>query len=516
MILITSAAFVESGLRAEFGKLPPCMLPVQNRRLFAHQIKLFTEDEVVITLPESYQITRFDEKQIFSNKIKILKVPEHLSLGESVVYSLNVLGRFNEPIKILHGDTLMAKIPTELDLCTIANVKDNYNWSYYKGLDGNYAYTGYFAFKSQSLLIKSIVEKGSNFIEGIRAYNEVNRLIYKKVNDWMDFGLTNSYYRSKSQMTTQRAFNDLKIDKYSVKKMSKDSNKILAEAHWFRNIPKELKQFTPGLWDYGLMEENKGFYEIEYLYLSSLADLFVFGKNPIFVWKTILNGCRDFINCSAKFLPTDTNEVAIDSLNIFGPKTIKRLSIFCSKQNIDMDHSFIINGTKTPSLNNIVKEITKLMIDPAPKFMRIIHGDFCFSNILYDFKSQSIKVIDPRGINMSNKYSIYGDIRYDVAKLSHSVLGMYDFIIGGNFNYASNNRYNLELTFTNEIEIIEIQAYFKKMIFLGYDLIEMKIYPILIHLFLSMLPLHNDYPERQNAMLANALRLYLEYKEQKK
>ena len=79
-----------------------------------------------------------------------------------------------------------------------------------------------------------------------------------------------------------------------------------------------------------------------------------------------------------------------------------------------MDHNYCINGKIVPSLNSIVQEISDIMKEPAPEFMHVIHGDFCFSNILYDFKSQSIKVIDPRGVNMAGEYSIYGDIRYDV------------------------------------------------------------------------------------------------------
>jgi hypothetical protein len=35
-------------------------------------------------------------------------------------------------------------------------------------------------------------------------------------------------------------------------------------------------------------------------------------------------------------------------------------------------------------------------------------------------------------------------------------------------------------------------------------------YNIMIHLFLSMIPLHDDCPKHQDTMLANALRLYLE------
>jgi hypothetical protein len=37
-------------------------------------------------------------------------------------------------------------------------------------------------------------------------------------------------------------------------------------------------------------------------------------------------------------------------------------------------------------------------------------------------------------------------------------------------------------------------------------------YPVMVLLFLSMLPLHVDNPLRQKALLANAMRLYLEAK----
>ena len=53
----------------------------------------------------------------------------------------------------------------------------------------------------------------------------------------------------------------------------------------------------------------------------------------------------------------------------------------------------------------------------------IMHGDFCLSNILYDLRSRICKLLDPRGSFGAS--GIYGDPRYDVAKLYHSVYGLY-------------------------------------------------------------------------------------------
>lgn len=188
-----------------------------------------------------------------------------------------------------------------------------------------------------------------------------------------------------------------------------------------------------------------------------------------------------------------------------------RLEQYAKQTNISLDEPWTINGVRVPSLNNIIKEIEPAISKADVRFATMMHGDPCFSNILYDFKSKSIKVIDPRGLDIDGKQSIYGDIRYDVAKLAHSILGMYDFIIGGMFEYGENDKYNVYINFEMSDNLEQIQSFFLQQKIGGYSLSELSVYPILIHLFLSMLPLHNDYVDRQKAFLANALRLYVEF-----
>ena len=45
--------------------------------------------------------------------------------------------------------------------------------------------------------------------------------------------------------------------------------------------------------------------------------------------------------------------------------------------------------------------------------------------------SETLKILDPRG-NFGID-GVYGDIRYDIAKLMHSIIGRYDFIINDLF-----------------------------------------------------------------------------------
>jgi len=91
-----------------FGQLPPCMLPVQNRRLYCHQLaSLPPSEEVIISLPADYVVPKPDLDAFAWRGIKTESVPAGYSVEQSIVYVLNVLARYGEPQKILHGDTTM-------------------------------------------------------------------------------------------------------------------------------------------------------------------------------------------------------------------------------------------------------------------------------------------------------------------------------------------------------------------------------------------------------------------------
>ena len=66
-------------------------------------------------------------------------------------------------------------------------------------------------------------------MKGIEAYKKELKLKEFYTDFWLDFGLVNSYYRSKSFLTTQRVFNDLEIKRFENKLMGvpKDQRQLL-------------------------------------------------------------------------------------------------------------------------------------------------------------------------------------------------------------------------------------------------------------------------------------------------
>ena len=157
-------------------------------------------------------------------------------------------------------------------------------------------------------------------------------------------------------------------------------------------------------------------------------------------------------------------------------------------------------------------EITKFCISKSKKnrvVPAVIHGDLCLSNILFNSRINSIKIIDPRGTGYNNNLTIYGDQNYDLAKLTHSIVGMYDHIISGQYTLLNFNLKSMEIKFERSDRLKNIKNLFINKI-IGNKKFKDTL-PQVILLFINMLPLHKDKKDIQKAIFANCLRLYSLY-----
>ena len=517
MILITSAKYVNPELQSEFGKVPPSFLTLGGKRLYEFQAKLFKKlkEKIVLSLPYGFKLTKFDKDRLSSLGINVLFIPEELNLGESIIYALNMNLPINDSLKILHGDTYFNYLDNIENSICISKVDSNYNWTfmvednipfinitnYNKDELYGYIVNGYFNIKYPYILIQSIMKRGYSFLEGLQEYAKLYPFNAIKNKSWLDFGLVSSYFHSKKEITTERVFNTLVMKNGFVIKSSTFKEKLAGEIYWFNNFPQELSLYIPRFYS----DKDGLSYKTEYLYSNTLAELYVFGNLPSYTWEQIFLSAKRFLTKLHTYETNNTN-INFD----FKQKTIDRLSEFSKKSNISINREWIYNGNKYPSLIDIIDNIDKYIQIKSNKF-KFIHGDFCFSNIMYDFKSNEIKTFDPRGIDFKGKVNVYGDERYDFAKLMHSVIGLYDFIIFGFYDCKIDN-YEIKFELYIPENIRFIQEVFLK-VFSHQN--RNDIYAIMIHLFLSMLPLHDDNKNRQEALLANVFRLYKEIKDNK-
>jgi hypothetical protein len=520
-VVITSAAYVGSEIAAEIGNLPPALLPLHNRRLFEHQVALFPREQhdVYLSLPEGFALDRIDAEKLAALGVRVVFVPTGLSLAESLLFVMTTTGLFSGPVRVLHGDTLMRSLPLDRDDMFIAGrTSYYYPWAEYQ-LDARGAarfedglwrrkeslvVAGYFAFADAALLIRSLATARGKFVTALNVYSAERGLVPDVSEEWFDFGHLQPYFASRARYTTERSFNQLRAGEHVIAKHSEDARKIAGEADWFARLPGALRRFTPQLLSSGPSPRGGHQYELELLRLIPLSDLFVFGQLPQLVWSSIFDACDDWLT-SCRAYPAPAGHID-RSRELYLPKTLQRLESFSRTRGFDIEGDLAYGDRRVPGLRRIAERAAAAIPPLADGDLSVIHGDFCFSNILYDHRSSAVKVIDPRG-----GVDLHGDPRYDVAKLHHSVIGLYDFLLAGRYWFEEEGGRRFTIRFPIEPSHRDVQNLFAERRFAGgLSGADPAILAASTLLFLAMLPLHDDAPARQRAFVANALRLFVE------
>ena len=527
MRLITSAAYVGQELSAEFGEIPPSFLPVGVARLYEAQIaRLGTERPIYLTIPESFTPQPHDARRLDELGVVLLPVPEGLRLGESVVYAMNSIDLPPGPVQILHGDTLIEDLPTAYgDLIAVHAEGDDYSWAAVdieadlvvgldviaagsgRGDDPRSVACGFFGFSSGSALVRAITRARGDFIGGLNLYARERPMRAAEVRNWYDFGHIQTYFRSRRAITTARAFNTLHIDATTVRKSSRDTAKMRAEAHWLGTVPAPLLPFSARLLHAG-EADHVAHYATEYQYAPTLSELFVFSSIGRATWKNILGSCHDFLEACAACKGEGSGDAVLSELAV--DKTVTRLERYARETGFDIDAPTRLDGRPLPSLRRIAGELAQAIDLESGRAESVMHGDFCFSNILYNSRAARISVIDPRGYVRAGINSLYGDTRYDLAKLSHSISGHYDHIVAGRYALTRDGSHGFSIAFETSPHHQWLRHALAEFRIDGIAAGGLAVRAVTVGLFLSMLPLHDDRPDRQSAFIANALRLYAE------
>lgn len=515
--LITSGAYCGPEIVAEFGKIPPSFLPFQQQRLFIQQASLLNRwcDQIFVSIPESFAIPVTDGELLNAFGIEVIRVPEDQDLAASVKHCLAKIDP-RGGLYILHGDTLVSGIENfSLDCVAMGLRQGNYDWG--KLEPGSQpeserlVLAGLFSFSSPDAFLEILCDQspGSNsegsggFVDSVEHYGRKNGVEKICVSDWLDFGHLQNLYKSRQRGASTRVFNSLNFTKRIVQKSGDNLQKISAEGEWFEKLPPDLRIFTPAF----LGRDDTG-YRLAFEPNPTLQDLFIFGDLPESSWFDIADSCFEFLTACSKYGPeaNDTNFASLTELS--AEKTRERLDrngLFSAEQ---LKIPWRYNGKLMPSVSQILEESNELLVFGGP-ISGVLHGDFCFSNIHYDFRQKLVKVIDPRGDEKRDQPLVLGDIRYDLGKLLHSLQG-YDQIICDRYRLSLPSDFEIEFDLLDQPNLSRAERAFSSFSLDGRNLRDPTIQAVTIQLFLSMVPLHNDKPHRQHAFIANAFRLYME------
>ena len=475
-----------------------------------------------MALPESFAPPEFDRARLAERGVEITPLPDGLRLGEAVVYALNFIGAGQRPVHLLHGDTLITDPPLNRHDVIVAGVQNSaYAWAEIE-MDGERIASletvaageegqgrpvaaGYFAFSSSLDLIRSLTRARGDFVEGLNDYFSTHAVVLEPAANWLDFGHVQTFFQSRLAVATSRAFNSVQVNGLTAFKSSADRIKVSAESDWLAAAPAALQPYCARLISTG-EREGRGFYQTEYEYLPVLSELFVYGAISRRTWLGILGSCEDFLRLCALHRGPGAADDALAALTI--DKTLKRLETFARDSGFDIDRPLRFAGQATPSLTDIAERLAAALPPDPARRQSVMHGDFCFSNILYNARVRRIKTLDPRGL-IGETPTLYGDTRYDLAKLAHSIIGRYDQIIAGRVA-AERDGESFNLRFETLACQPWLQAALRDLKVDGISGDDPVVRAVTCGLFLSMPPLHADRPDRQSAFIANALRLFLD------
>jgi aminoglycoside phosphotransferase len=301
-----------------------------------------------------------------------------------------------------------------------------------------------------------------------------------------------------------RHFNSLEVDSMEVVKRSRDVRKMRAEHDMWALLPDEMRRWF--VRPYGFFEhEGIAGYRMERLQVADLGLQWVHGALSASEMDEVLTLLGRFLR-GRPIRPAAGRQPGHPGAGLYIDKVANRVAALAPGVAQRLDR-WLAAGTRYACLGEVLEHYLDLRkrvehAYPQQPEEAVSHGDLCFSNILYERHARLLRLIDPRGASLEEE--LWTDASYDWAKLSHSVLGDYDFINHGQFRLHVDTDDRLTLTIlAQDAALRERKERFTEWLRdQGQVLARVRIDEA--SLFISMLPLHVENPHKVLAFLVNA------------
>lgn len=539
ILLIPSAVLMPREMRGAFGNLPTALFPLGRKPMLYHlyeKYKNHVDKMIVVGYERVDKIVTYIEASHLP--IDLLKLDNLSSLGHTIDFGLQeILKKYSdvEYIYINFADCLVNDdlLGISNDFVFYAKQEMDEQWTWFQNSNGYISeimdkkcekpmdnnlfqklFIGTFGIKNPIIFSKlfqkvNVYNDVDPFYQVLQMYSYEHKLEFKEANSWFDVGHNENYVKAQSSVAA-RSFNSIIIDdsRGTLRKTSTNKEKLINEIRWYLRMPNRLQYLLPRIYDYSL-DFDEPFVTMEYYGYHTLHESLLYGDSSVARWKNIFKKLLFAIEDMQSYRIVNRSEEIKEAMkSMYVDKTIMRLDKMRSVPSfVDFfDKNIVINNRVYLSLNQIIDElpslVERILLRSAEQYFSIIHGDLCFTNILVEDNYNFMRFIDPRG--KFGNFDIYGDSRYELAKLFHTLEGHYDYIIEDMFSL---NVHGNELTYKVKDNDTDVWSVFCE-VFRGYlsDMVAIRL--IEATLFLSMIPLHSDSLTRQYAMLATGVKLF--------
>lgn len=399
---------------------PKALVPVQNLPMLFHLFRKYPDKRFVIIADYQKDVMRNYLQAFADVKYQIVETDKPGTCA-GLRKALKLLPP-SEPFMLIWSDLILPdafQLPEDYTRC--CKPKKDYigisktfpcRWKYENGTfqektSSEYGVAGFFLFSEQKKLsdvpdsgelVRWMQEKGMEFEEVSLAGTK-------------EFGLLEEYEKLGQEKC--RPFNRITVDGDVLTKEPVDAQgKKLAvrEENWYRkagnlNIPvlPQIYSFSPLRMEF---IKGKNIYDIDLPYTEKRRIL-------------------EVLVSSLKKLHV-SGAVSADSFSVkeaYFNKTMDRLAVI--EDLVPFAREKVIKINEKPCRNVFFhkRELEKQLEQLTCKTFVFIHGDCTFSNMMLRENGEPV-LIDPRGYFGYSE--LYGDVRYDWAKLYYSIVGNYD------------------------------------------------------------------------------------------
>lgn len=505
---------------------PKAMMPYNNYPIIGYQIEKFKDNFDTIIIVTGYKedkIIDFVNNNYKDLDIRFITQNKLDGLASAVGLGLSLLSTeelISSTVYIELSDVLIKDKIIDTNTLLVSHVKDWSRWCLVNADKDNNILgfldkpkdkpntdmniVGAYNFLDANVLMQSInaVISNNKKIHGefqlssaIEEYMKILPMKVQEVSEYLDLGEVDKFNNISKNIS--RSFNNITIDEDdNIVKTSKNIKKVKDEFNWFNKVQQtKLSNYLPKVY-----KELDNGYVMQHVPSNQIQDMMMFQHLNYDEWENVIGEIENFLSfawLNAK--EYSDNDLESDNKKMLIDKTLERTSTL---KQLFPYKTYVINGIiyKNPLyyIDNILEHVKEINKDPE-QYNTLLHGDLFFGNMMYDNVFDQLKLIDPRGSYGDS--DIYGDIRYDVAKLNHSIHGKYDFIMNDLFTLSSHHsiiNYDIYEGQHNDLVFL-----FQSMIN-HLELPDDDIDLITGLLFLTMIPIHDDNLNHQIMQFAKA------------
>ena len=405
---------------------PKAMVPVENLPMLFHLFKMYPDARFVIIADYKDEVLREYLRSFADIKYILIKASGMGTCG-GVKQSLELVPP-GEPFMLIWSDLILPdkfKLPEMYSRSLVSSdpcpdfigLSQTFpcRWKYENGAfaeerSTEFGVAGFFLFHDKSVL-SEVPESG----ELVR-WMQKKQMAFSTLSlaGTREFGLLEEYERLETIKT--RPFNKISIDGDILTKEPVDEQgKRLAirESSWYEKAKKFHITGLPKIYNTSPLEmeyiKGRNIYEYEKGTLDR--------PQKLKILKSLVSTLKELHNSSS--IPSD----AFSLKEAYFNKTMQRLSKIEYLIPFARERYIVVNGRKCRNVyfyrNELEKALDQLKADKFP----FIHGDCTFSNLMIRDDGSPV-LIDPRGYFGFTE--LYGDERYDWAKLYYSIVGNYD------------------------------------------------------------------------------------------